>query len=60
MRDPYGHSEPRTQARASVRRRGQQGDLRRGTTGLELVVTVLAGLRVAVRRHPPPARRRPP
>ena len=44
MRNPYGHSEPRTEARASVRRRGQQGDLRRVTTGLALVVTVLAGL----------------
>ena len=44
MRNPYGHSEPRTEARASVRRRGQQGDLMRVTTGLALVVTVLAGL----------------
>mgnify|MGYP003509319885 CR=1 FL=1 len=44
MRNPYGHSEPRTEACTSVRRRGQQGDRMRGTTGRALVVTVLAGL----------------
>ncbi len=44
MRKPYGRSARRAEARPSVGRLLQAGGLRRWTTGLALVVTVVAGL----------------
>ena len=58
MRKPYGHSARVGEARQR-RSAWQAGGVRRCTTGLALVVTVMAGLLAAVRLRRPPARTRP-